>query len=42
MASPTPTSKTASSSARPRLLQKNVLDRRRWVTRDELRIAIVT
>lgn len=24
------------------LLQKNVLDRRRWPTRDELRIAIVT
>ncbi|WP_193070605.1 integrase core domain-containing protein, partial [Brevibacterium sp. FME37] len=24
------------------LLQKNVLDRRRWVTRDQLRIAIVT
>ncbi len=24
------------------LLQRNVLDRRRWVTRDELRIAIVT
>src|SRR5258708_17349269 len=24
------------------LLQKNVLDRQRWVTRDELRIAIVT
>ena len=24
------------------LLQKNVLDRRRWATRDELRIAIVT
>lgn len=24
------------------LLQKNVLDRRRWVTREELRIAIVT
>ncbi len=24
------------------LLQKNVLDRRRWTTRDELRIAIVT
>ena len=24
------------------LLQKNVLDRRRWNTRDELRIAIVT
>ena len=24
------------------LLQKNVLDRRRWDTRDELRIAIVT
>lgn len=24
------------------LLQKNVLNRRRWVTRDELRIAIVT
>jgi transposase InsO family protein len=24
------------------LLQKNVLDRRRWTTRDQLRIAIVT
>ena len=24
------------------LLQKNVLDRRRWATREELRIAIVT
>ena len=24
------------------LLQKNVLDRQRWATRDELRIAIVT
>ena len=24
------------------LLQNNVLDRRQWVTRDELRIAIVT
>ncbi|MGO1565928.1 MAG: integrase core domain-containing protein, partial [Brevibacterium aurantiacum] len=24
------------------LLQKNVLDRRRWATRDQLRIAIVT
>jgi len=24
------------------LLQRNVLDRRRWTTRDELRIAIVT
>ena len=24
------------------LLQRNVLDRRRWATRDELRIAIVT
>lgn len=24
------------------LLQKNVLDRRRWTTRDELRIAIIT
>jgi transposase InsO family protein len=24
------------------LLQLNVLDRRRWVTRDELRIAIIT
>lgn len=24
------------------LLQKNVLDRRRWRTRDELRIAIIT
>jgi putative transposase len=24
------------------LLQKNVLDRRRWTTRDELRVAIVT
>ena len=24
------------------LLQKNVLNRRRWVTRDELRIAIIT
>ena len=24
------------------LLQNNVLDRRRWATRDELRIAIVT
>jgi transposase InsO family protein len=24
------------------LLQKNVLDRRRWTARDELRIAIVT
>ncbi|WP_156365505.1 IS3 family transposase, partial [Sciscionella sediminilitoris] len=24
------------------LLQKNVLNRRRWTTRDELRIAIVT
>ena len=24
------------------LLQKNVLDRRRWNTRDELRLAIVT
>jgi putative transposase len=24
------------------LLQKNVLDRRRWATRDELRVAIVT
>jgi putative transposase len=24
------------------LLQRNVLDQRRWITRDELRIAIVT
>ncbi len=24
------------------LLQKNVLDRRRWRTRDELRIAVIT
>ena len=24
------------------LLQKNVLDRRRWATRDDLRLAIVT
>ena len=24
------------------LLQKNVLDRRRWATRDQLRIAIIT
>jgi putative transposase len=24
------------------LLQKNVLDRRRWATRDELRVAIIT
>jgi transposase InsO family protein len=24
------------------LLQRNVLDRRRWITRDELRVAIIT
>lgn len=30
------------NSSRVSLLQKNVLNRRTWATRDELRIAIVT
>ncbi|GLZ36709.1 hypothetical protein Acsp05_03340 [Actinokineospora sp. NBRC 105648] len=40
-----PTSRAAENAAMESffaLLQKNVLDRRRWDTRDELRLAIVT
>ena len=42
---PTDTNRSADNAAMESffsLLQRNVLDRRRWATRDELRIAIVT